>query len=225
MFNDENGDGSSQVGETISYIFSVTNNGTSILYNITLDDPLPGIVMSGGPILELLPGVTDNTTFTATYAITQADIDALMVVNQAIGVAQDDEGNEVTDLSDDTDIIDDDPDTPTVTILPNVLAPFEIFNGITPDGDGLNDFFLVQGISNYPINNVKIYNRWGVLVFQVDNYGGSNDMERVFAGRSEGRITIENNRLLPTGTYYYVISFPEDNPGKSGYAGYLYLNR
>ena len=89
----------------------------------------------------------------------------------------------------------------------------------------MNDFFRVKGISNWPVNNVKIYNRWGVLVFERDNYGGTNDKENVFVGRSEGRITIEQDRLLPTGTYYYIINFPEDNPGKKAYAGYLFINR
>jgi gliding motility-associated-like protein/uncharacterized repeat protein (TIGR01451 family) len=232
VFNDENDDENSQVGEIITYLFAVTNTGTTTLYNITLDDPLPGIVINGGPIDVLLPGETDSTTFSATYAITQADIDALTVENQATVTGQDGSGNIVTDISDDPNNPDDidangdgEPDDVTVTLIPNVLAPFEIFNGITPDGDGLNDFFLVQGISNYPVNNVTIYNRWGVLVFETDGYGGSDDSERVFTGRSEGRVTIENGRLLPAATYFYVISFPEDNPGKKAYAGYLFLNR
>jgi gliding motility-associated-like protein/uncharacterized repeat protein (TIGR01451 family) len=232
VFNDESGNGSSQVGETISYVFSVSNTGTATLYNITLEDPLPGIVMIGDPIDELLPGETNNTTFTASYVITQADIDAQMVVNQAISTGQDLQGNEVTDDSDDPNNPDDvdnngdgDPDDPTITLLPQVFAPFEIFNGITPDGDGLNDFFLIQGINEWPINNVQIFNRWGMLVFETDGYGGSNDHENVFGGTSEGRVTIGESKLLPTGTYFYIIKFSEDNPGQNSYSGYLYINR
>ena len=213
-------------------MFAVTNTGTTTLYNITLDDPLPGIVISGGPIQVLLPGEIDNTTFTASYVITQVDIDMLMVVNQAIAVGQDGDGNEVTDDSDDPNNPDDvdtngdgDPDDPTITILPDVFAPFEIFNGVTPDGDGLNDFFLVQGISNWPINNVQIFNRWGVLVYDTDGYGGSNDSENVFRGFSEGRVTVRDSKLLPAGTYFYIIKFSGENPGRNSYAGYLYINR
>jgi gliding motility-associated-like protein/uncharacterized repeat protein (TIGR01451 family) len=232
VFNDDNDDDAAQVGEVISYLFSVTNTGTTTLYNITIDDPLPGIVIMGGPIGVLFPGETDDTTFTANYLITQADIDALSVANQAIATGQDPLGNEVTDLSDDPNNPDNEdanndgePDDVTITLIPNVLAPFEIYNGITPDDDGKNDFFLVQGISNWPTNNVQIFNRWGVLVFETDGYGGSNDSDNVFAGLSEGRVTIQESNLLPSGTYYYIINFPGDNPGKSSYAGYLYLNR
>ncbi|KAA3619053.1 MAG: gliding motility-associated C-terminal domain-containing protein [Flavobacterium sp.] len=191
--------------------------------------------MEGGPIAVLQPGEVDDTTFTGTYVITQADIDAGEVVNQAVATGYDINGNEVTDLSDDPNDPtnfdangDGEPDDPTVTILPNVLVepPFEIFNGITPDGDGLNDFFRVVGIEEYPNNNMKIFNRWGVLVWETDGYGGSNGEENVFRGISDGRSTIRQGEMLPTGTYYYVLTIlGEDNPGESSYTGYLYINR
>src|SRR5690606_12596600 len=46
-FNDENGDGASDVGETISYAFAVTNTGNVTLYDIMITDPLPGIQILG----------------------------------------------------------------------------------------------------------------------------------------------------------------------------------
>ena len=235
VFNDENGDGIPNIGETISYLFMVTNIGNVTLYDITIADDLPGIIIEGGPIAVLQPGEVDDTTFTGTYAITQADIDAGEVVNQAVATGYDINGNEVTDLSDDPNDPtnfdangDGEPDDPTVTILPNVLVepPFEIFNGITPDGDGMNDFFRIVGIEEYPDNNMKIFNRWGVLVWETDGYGGSNGEENVFRGISDGRSTIRQGEMLPTGTYYYVLTIlGEDNPGESSYTGYLYINR
>ncbi|NNF33836.1 MAG: hypothetical protein HKN68_06990, partial [Saprospiraceae bacterium] len=105
------------------------------------------------------------------------------------------------------------------------VVDFEIFNGVTPDDDGYNDYFIITGIELYPDNNMKIYNRWGVLVFETDNYGGSDGTQNVFRGISEGRVTVKQNEELPTGTYYYVLAFPGENPGKSSYAGYLYVNR
>ena len=233
VFNDDNGDEIPQVGETISYVFSVTNTGTVTLFNITLTDPLPGIVISGGPIEVLLPGETDDTTFTATYAITQADIDAGEVLNQATATGQDTNGNDVSDDSDDpnnpADVDnngDGEPDDTTITILPNVGGiTFEIFNGITPDGDGLNDYFRIEDIEEYGPNNMQIFNRWGVLVYETDNYGGSSGSENVFRGISEGRVTILEDKELPTGTYYYILRFLGENPGQASYAGYLYINR
>ncbi|MDC7999751.1 gliding motility-associated C-terminal domain-containing protein, partial [Aequorivita todarodis] len=233
-FNDNDGNGAADVGETISYAFAVTNTGNVTLYNIMITDPLPGIEISGGPIAQLEPGETDSTTFTATYVITQQDIDNGEVVNQATVTAEDIEGTIVTDDSDDpTDLTNNDnngdgePDDPTVVVLPEVLdTTFEIFNGITPNGDGYNDYFWIKGIHNWPNNNVKIFNRWGVLVYETDGYGrGDKDSENTFRGISEGRVTVQKNEELPTGTYFYILTFHGENPGKDSYNGYLYINR
>ena len=75
-FQDESGDGFAQVGETISYAFTVTNTGNVTLTNVDITDLVGGVTVSGGPIASLAVGAFDNTTFTASYAITQADIDA-----------------------------------------------------------------------------------------------------------------------------------------------------
>ena len=233
VFNDENGNLIPEPGETISYVFVVTNTGNLSVFNITLEDPLPGIVISGGPITSLAPGEIDATTFTASYAITSADIEAGEVINQAVVRGITAGGEDLSDTSDDpndpTDTDPDgdgDPDDPTIILLPNVLTPFEIFNAVSADGNGENDFFFINGISEWPDNNVQIFNRWGVKVYQTNGYGGSNDTENVFTGYSEGRQTVSPGALLPTGTYYYIITFNgPDNPGLNSYAGYLYLNR
>ncbi|WP_172443362.1 DUF7507 domain-containing protein [Nonlabens agnitus] len=55
MFNDENGDGFAQLGETISYSFEVTNSGATTLTNVTVTDPLlvaPSGSLTGGPIAK-----------------------------------------------------------------------------------------------------------------------------------------------------------------------------
>ena len=233
VFNDENGNFIPEPGETISYVFVVTNTGNLSVFNITLEDPLPGIVISGGPITSLAPGEIDATTFTASYAITSADIEAGEVINQAVVRGITAGGEDLSDTSDDpndpTDTDPDgdgDPDDPTIILLPNVLTPFDIFNAVSADGNGENDFFFINGISEYPDNNVQIFNRLGVKVYQTNGYGGSNDTENVFTGYSEGRQTVSPDKLLPAGTYYYIITFNgPDNPGLNSYAGYLYLNR
>ena len=231
-WNDLDGDGSADVGETITYSFSVTNAGEVPLFNVTISDPLPGMQIEGDPIEVLEAGETIENAFTGIYSITQEDIDEGEVINQALATAYDQWEFEITDLSDDPtdptnqDLEDDgEPDDPTVVILPSVLPElFEIYNGVTPNNDGLNDFFWIEGIAPYPNNNVKIFNRWGVLVWETDGY---NESDNVFRGESNGRATINSGELLPTGTYFYILTFTgQDTPeGQKSYTGYLYINR
>ncbi|TCI91782.1 gliding motility-associated C-terminal domain-containing protein [Tenacibaculum sp. M341] len=106
----------------------------------------------------------------------------------------------------------------------NVFCPINVYNGVSFNNDGANDFFLLEGIECYVNNTVKIFNRWGVLVFETENY--DND-ENVFKGISEGRLTIAQKEKLPTGTYFYVINYEYPNNGNFEMltkTGYLYIS-
>ncbi|MCB0595599.1 MAG: gliding motility-associated C-terminal domain-containing protein [Lewinellaceae bacterium] len=72
---------------------------------------------------------------------------------------------------------------------------------ITPDGNGVNDEFLIFCVGEYPDNHLEIYNRWGQLVFEADNYDNT----------WEG--TNDSGQALPEGPYYYVLEYtdPEGN--------------
>ena len=108
----------------------------------------------------------------------------------------------------------------TVTIdVVNKLVPY---NGMSVDGDGKNDYFHIGGIERYPNNVVRIYNRWGVKVFEVEGY---DNVTRVFRGISNGRVTIEQAEKLPQGTYYYVIEYYDSNNNKESLVGWLYLKK
>ncbi len=95
-------------------------------------------------------------------------------------------------------------------------SDLEIFTAVSPNGDGLNDTFRIDGLAKFPDNELLIYNRWGVLVYQQKAYHEHQN----FAGTSEGRATISAKDKLPTGTYYYVLLLD----GEKDRAGYLYIN-
>ena len=108
----------------------------------------------------------------------------------------------------------------TVTIeVVNKLVPY---NGMSVDGDGKNDYFHIGGIERYPNNVVRIYNRWGVKVFETEGY---DNVTRVFRGISNGRVTVEQAEKLPQGTYYYVIEYYDSNNNKESLVGWLYLKK
>jgi len=79
--------------------------------------------------------------------------------------------------------------------------------GITPNGDGLNDSF---DLSNYDVSKLKIFNRYGKEVYKSSNY----------TDQWHGQ-TSDSNKLLPSATYYYVVTFADG----SKKTGWVYLNR
>lgn len=109
----------------------------------------------------------------------------------------------------------------TATIIVNVFE-FEVFNAFTPGGGDINENFVIEGIQHFPNNSVEIYNRWGVLVYEVTGY---DNEERSFDGTSEGRVTIEKGSKLPDGTYFYVIKYVDFEGVAKEKAGYLFIKR
>jgi gliding motility-associated-like protein len=114
---------------------------------------------------------------------------------------------------------------PSLTRLPVLVKINEcdvtVYNFVSVDNDGLNEVFMIDGITFYPDNNVQIFNRWGILVYEINSY---NNVDKSFKGRSEGRVTVEVNSNLPEGTYYYVIKYTKPRSGiRLEKTGYLYL--
>lgn len=81
------------VGSTIDYTFTVTNTGNVTIKGIRINDSLPDIVITGGPV-DLAPGASDTTSFRATYTLTQADLNAGQVVNVATATGTSVNGND-----------------------------------------------------------------------------------------------------------------------------------
>ena len=87
------------------------------------------------------------------------------------------------------------------------------YNLVSMNGDQKNDNFRIDCITQFPTNNVKIFNRAGVLVYEADGYD-NNDV--VFKGIGEkGVYTIGNQ--LPVGTYFYIIDKRDGTKPKTGY--------
>lgn len=96
-----------------------------------------------------------------------------------------------------------------------VVGAVVVYNGVTPDGDGKNDFLLlkyVEVVEGADQNKVTIFNRWGDVVFDTEDY---NNTDKVFAGKSNG------GSELPAGTYFYKIEFEGQKP----LTGFLTLKR
>jgi gliding motility-associated-like protein len=91
----------------------------------------------------------------------------------------------------------------------------EIFNIVTPNGDGAHDFLKLSNIEAYPSSNVSIFNRWGDKVYSISQYNNSESGKRFEGVSNEGE-----QRTLNEGTYYYVIEL-----GSRKISGFLLLSR
>jgi len=98
----------------------------------------------------------------------------------------------------------------------------EIYNSISPNGDGINDELIIRNIDFYPNNKLEIYNRWGILVYQADGYG---QKDAVFRGLSDGRTTMNRNEELPEGTYFYTLTYVNSKGIQRQKAGYLHIKQ
>lgn len=98
----------------------------------------------------------------------------------------------------------------------------EVFNILTPNGDGVHDVLTITGLENFPENTLKVFNRWGVLVYSTSAY---NTEGNVFDGTSNGRVTIDTDKMLPVGTYFYILDYKNNLGEDKSLSGYLYINR
>ncbi|MEN9738242.1 MAG: hypothetical protein RLZZ318_275, partial [Bacteroidota bacterium] len=90
----------------------------------------------------------------------------------------------------------------------NLYAP----NMFTPNNDGLNDVFKVYGLLQFKDFSMRIYDRWGGLLFE------SNDPKTAWTG--------EYNHLpVPTGSYLYLINYTNSNNSKGELKGTVSLKR
>ncbi|MBC6992621.1 hypothetical protein H9S92_00450, partial [Lewinella lacunae] len=131
----------------ITYTYTATNTGNVTLDDITVTEqaidftgtgtlPVPTYVSGGadldgdGDALDLAPGT--SMVFTATYTVTQADIDAGGVSNQALGTGTDPNDMPVTDESDDDSNVEDDPTETPVQQTPDLgLIKMSSYDAVT----------------------------------------------------------------------------------------------
>ncbi|MFQ5445814.1 MAG: gliding motility-associated C-terminal domain-containing protein [Saprospiraceae bacterium] len=100
----------------------------------------------------------------------------------------------------------------TAMVLLNVnCTPLDsviIYNGISPNGDGVNDSFTIENIEQFPDNELRVYNRWGNLVFRQQGY------QNTWNGKYR-------SSDLPDGSYFYLLTLGDGRE----FSGFLQIHR
>ncbi len=101
--------------------------------------------------------------------------------------------------------------TATATVNVTVMCDtLDIPNGFSPNHDGTNDYFVIDGIDGYPGNVLFVYNRWGNLVYKQKDYDNKWD------GRSNVN-GVMYGQELPNGTYYFILNLNIDDKPVNGF--------
>ncbi|UXN73585.1 DUF11 domain-containing protein [Devosia sp. A8/3-2] len=152
--NDLDGDGLIDLGETISYSFPATNNGTVTLTGVTIDDPLlqnAGVTLTPSP-QTLAPG--GSFTFTATYTPTRADIDAGQVSNTATGTGTPPSGPPI-ESPPDTVVVPPD-QTPGLSIVKTGTLNDLDGDNLLDAGETISYMFLVRNTGAVTLTDVMV---------------------------------------------------------------------
>ncbi|WP_298901250.1 gliding motility-associated C-terminal domain-containing protein [uncultured Psychroserpens sp.] len=197
------------IGDQVTFQITATNLGTSQGTLIEILDVFP----SGMSFISATTsaGVFNQSTFIWSIDALDSNQSETLTIVAQISSASDLLNTAIlSNLEepdrDDTNNMDD----AEVTVDVCLYIP----EGLSPNGDGLNDVFSIECIEEYPNNRLKIYNRLGVLVYESKDY--KNDWDGT---PNKG---IPNNLgLLPVGTYFYILYL---NTGEKPILGWVYLN-
>ena len=168
VFNDIDTSGCTSLGvDTVTYTFTVTNQGNTPLTSVTVTDPLLGGLLTATPTGDhnnpMILEVTETWVYVQDYVVTQSDIDTGSITNQATASGTGAEGL-VTDLSGAT--ISD--DIPTVTIIPEAcldaiaITKTGVFNDVDTSGcstasvDTVTYTFTVTNQGNHSLTSVTV---------------------------------------------------------------------
>ncbi len=199
-----------RIGEQISFVITATNEGAMEATNIGVEEIIP----QGYEFISAETSIGTYDAITGFWSIDSLLPSGMGVLTLTVTVLETDDYLNVVQLSfvDQVDLNMDN-DRAEATVTPSCL---NIYSEFSPNGDGINEFFKIDCISRFPNNTLKVYNRWGNIVFETKGY--NNDWD----GVSNGRAVVNKGKALPVGTYYYILDLGD---GSQPIADWLYINR
>jgi gliding motility-associated-like protein/uncharacterized repeat protein (TIGR01451 family) len=196
------------IGSTVVFTITATNNGTNDATGVMILEMLE----SGYTYVSSTTTVGAYNSTTGVWTIGNLDSAATAVATITVTVnATGNYSNTASITGNETDdnLLN---NTSTVTTVP---TDFFIPEGFSPNGDGINDLFVIRGINLYTNNTFEIFNRWGNKVFGTNNY------QNTWNGLATEGVRMGGNEL-PVGTYFYVLDLKDGTPI---FKGTIYLNR
>jgi len=180
-------------GEEIVFTVTVNNVGQGTIINTIVSDLIP----SGYELVSTstTTGVYDPLTGLWTIPTLNAGESETLEIRVTVMPSGDYTNVATIEISTPLDV---DPTNNTASAFVEPVC-LTVYNEFTPNNDGANDLFRIDCIESYPNNELKVYNRYGSLVYSKKRY--ENDWD----GTANVSGVINRGDMLPTGTYFYVI--------------------
>ncbi|WP_106136925.1 SdrD B-like domain-containing protein [Spirosoma oryzae] len=181
-----------------------TSTGSALKLNSDFDGNASPYLVLGDSTSTLAVGKVDTIRFVINVTVTTAT--TATFPNSAYGTAVAQSGvvsdrstnGLVPDVNGNNNPGDSNESQPTPITLSPTNSSFFIPEGFSPNGDGVNDRFVIRGATGLTIS-LEVYNRWGHVVYKNDNY--QNDWD----GTANTGILLDGDKGLPDGTYYYIV--------------------
>jgi len=181
-------------GDQVTFTITVNNVGEGDFINTLVSDLLP----SG---LQLVSSSATSGTYdpaTQLWTIPTLNAGQSVVLTIVAEVLPNGTYTSVATVETSTPLdVDASNNSASVTLEPICLT---VYNEFTPNNDGKNDLFRIDCIESYPNNELKVFNRYGALVYSKAHY------ENDWNGTANVSGVINRGDMLPTGTYFYVIT-------------------
>ncbi|OXB06826.1 Ig-like domain-containing protein [Flavobacterium pectinovorum] len=180
-------------GEEIVFTITVNNVGEGTIINTIVSDLIP----SGYELVSTSTSSGVYDPLTGLWTIPTLNAGESETLEIRVIVMPNGEYTNVSTIEISTPLdVDPTNNTASAFVEPVCLT---VYNEFTPNSDGANDLFRIDCIESYPNNELKVYNRYGALVYSKKRY--ENDWD----GTANVSGVINRGDMLPTGTYFYVI--------------------
>ncbi|WP_169628040.1 Ig-like domain-containing protein [Flavobacterium soli] len=192
-----------RINDNVTFTISVTNTGSSIFTNVVVSENLP----SGYEMISVTAtnGTYDSGTGLWTIPTLMPGEVAFMLVEATVvfGGGYTNTAMILSSLPIDSNTGNNEASATTEPVC------LTVFNEFSPNGDGTNDFFMIDCIEFYPDNTLQVFNRYGSPVFETKGYQNNWD------GTANVDGVVRRNEKLPVGTYYYILEV--DGKAKTGW--------
>ncbi len=197
------------VGQEVTFTITATNIGTTQATEIQVLDALPvGYEYISATTSS---GIFDDSSLSWSIPVLEPNQSETLQINVLVLASTDLLNVAFLNTLNEVDRDDSNNEDDAIVEISNCLS---IPEGISPNGDLENDFLVIPCIERFPDNAIKIYNRYGTLIYETNNYDNS------WGGRANRGIP-KSSGLLPVGTYFYIL---EINGIAKPLQGYVYLN-